>query len=324
MSDTAVNPPGGPAPLESPAVPPETAAHPVPADADAPSTDVPAETAPLADAPPADAPLADAPVEDAPVEDAPVLEVPPAARRRPSFAVRATAAVVAAALVGVGIGVGILKVRYDDEPVVAAGPTAAAPGPSASPAFGAKSNGTHFGSFRDLLLPVPDGYRLGPDAGAYGNDTELTEAQRKSWMEDEIRGLPTKLQDSLRKVWQDTPLKGGGVRSLAASDDTLVATVWLLQYHQAAVKADDAWVSTLGSDTGLFRLGPQVPGHTEAHCYLPALPPGSEVDSLQCSAALGDLRVVFQVDGVAPLPKDRLVTLFAEQLDRLAIPGATA
>jgi hypothetical protein len=304
VSDTAVNPPGGPAPLESPAVPPEDAVHPVPAGADTPT--------------------GAAPLVDAPRADVPPVAAPPAARRRPSFAVRATAAVVAAALVGVGIGVGILKVRYDDGPVVAAGPTAAAPGPSASPAFGAKSNGTHFGSFRDLLLPVPDGYHLGPDAGAYGNDTELTEAQRRSWMEDEIRGLPTKLQDSLRKVWQNTPLKGGGVRSLAASDDELVATVWLLQYHQAAVKADDAWVSTLGSDTGLFRLGPQVPGHSEAHCYLPALPPGSEVDSLQCSAALGDLRVVFQVDGVAPLPKDKLVTLFAKQLDRLAIPGATA
>ncbi|MFD9125635.1 hypothetical protein [Kitasatospora sp. NPDC059571] len=298
MSDTAVNPPG-----------PGT-------DPSAAPTDVPA---PRSEAVPA----APSPVE-APVAPAPAATA--AAPRRVSFAVRAAASVVAAALAGVVIGVGILKVHYDDAPAVAApAPSGTAPGASPSPSFSAKSNGTHVGSLRAMLLPVPDGYRLGPDAGAYGNDTELTEEQRKSWMEDEIRGLPTKLQDALRKEWPNTPLRGGSVRTLASSDDEVTATVWLLQYqHQDAVRANEAWMTALGSDSGLFRIGPSVPGHTEAHCFLPYLEPGAQIDSLDCSAALGDLRVVFQVEGVAPLPKDRLVSLFAKQLDRLALPGASA
>ncbi|GAA0679907.1 hypothetical protein GCM10010193_36950 [Kitasatospora atroaurantiaca] len=257
---------------------------------------------------------------------APATEAVPAPvgepRRTPGLAVRAGAAVVAAALLGVVIGVGIIKTEYDDPaPAAAPAPTATA---SASPAFGAKSNGTHFGSMRDLLIPVPTGYKLGPDAGAYGNDTELTEEQRKAWIEDSIRGLPPKLQDALRKDWQEWRLKGGGVRSVVTDDRGFVVTIWLLQYHQDAVKADNAWVGALGSDSGLFRLGPQIPGHDEAHCYLPHAQPGQKVDSLICSAAEGDIRVEMQVEGIAPLPKDKAVTIFNQQLDRLARPGASA
>ncbi|GAA2249740.1 MULTISPECIES: hypothetical protein [Kitasatospora] len=249
-------------------------------------------------------------------------------RPKPGPALRAGAAVVAAALLGVGIGVGILKVRYrDPEPDTAARDTAptAAPSTPAGSSYGAKSNGTHFGSMRDLLLPVPAGYTLGPDAGAYGNDTELTEDQRKAWVDDQIQALPQKLRDDVRKVWQDVPLKGGGVRSYAdAAGGDLVVTIWLLQYHQDAVKADNAFVGAMASDSGLFREGPQVPGHQEAHCYLPSAPPGEKLDALICSAAVGDLRVETRVEGVAPLPKDKVVTLLRRQLDRLALPGASA
>ncbi len=243
--------------------------------------------------------------------------------RRPGPAMRAGAAVVAAALLGVGIGVGIIKVEYDDAAPVAAPAAGATPGASASPSFGAKSNGSHFGSMRDLLVPVPSGYKLGPDSGAYGNDTELTADQRTAWTEDAVRGYPQKLQDAIRNEWQQYPLKGAGVRSLAVDSDDFTATIWLLQYHQDAVKADNAWVGALSSDSGLFRIGPDVPGHSEAHCYLPFAEPGAKIDRMICSAAEGDLRVEMRVEGVAPLPKDKAVTIFNQQLDRLARPGAS-
>ncbi|MEV6211437.1 hypothetical protein [Kitasatospora sp. NPDC051914] len=299
MSDTTMNPAGA-----------EPAAQPEPTLAGPPAQPEPAAQP---------GPAAPEPAVHAPAEPGP-------AGRRAGFAVRAAASVAAAALLGVGIGLGILEVGFDDSPAPAAATAqpSGAPTASAGPAFGAQQNGTHFGSMRDLLLPVPAGFRLGADSGAFGNDTELTEAQRKAWVEDEVRGLPAKLQDAVRKAWQEIPLKGGGVRSFAAEDGSMQATVWLLQYHQAAVKAHDAWVAALGSDSGLFRVGPPIPGHPEAHCYLPDLAPGAEIDELECSAALGDLRVVLHVEGIAPLPKDRIVPLFAQQLDRLAIPGASA
>ncbi|MEV7178808.1 hypothetical protein [Kitasatospora sp. NPDC093679] len=262
-----------------------------------------------------------------PEQPAPTAPPAPAGpgRARVPFAVRATASVAAAALLGVGIGLGILHTEQDDRPAASASAApSGAPSASATPSFGAKQGGSHFGSMRDLLLPVPAGFHLGPDSGQFGNDTELTEEQRKAWVEDEVRGLPAKLQDGVRKAWQQSVLKGGGVRGLASDDGSLQVTVWLLQYHQDAVRAHDAWVAALGSDSGLFRGGPQIPGHPEAHCYLPHLAPGAEIDELECSAAVGDLRVVLSVQGIAPLPKDRIVPLFAQQLDRLAIPGASA
>ncbi|AUG78742.1 hypothetical protein CFP65_3972 [Kitasatospora sp. MMS16-BH015] len=246
------------------------------------------------------------------------------AARRGGFALRAGAAVLAAALLGVGIGEGILKVAYPEPSGSVAAAPAPAPSASAPPAFGAKSDGTHFGSLRDLLAPMPAGYLPGPDAGAYGNDTELTEDQRKSWVEDSVLGLPAKLQQGVRDHWKELRLKGAGVRSYTSTGDDLVVTVWLLQYHQDAVKADNAFVEALGSDSGLFRTGPDVPGHAEAHCYLPYAAPGDAIDSLVCSAAEGDLRVEMRVEGVAPLPKSKAVTLFTQQLDRLARPGAQA
>lgn len=305
MSETEVNPTPAPMPPTDPAAPA------VPA--------VPAALAALADVA--------APVDAAPPAEAPGLALPtdPAVPgRKHRTALRAGAAVVAAALLGVGLGVGIIKVEYDDVSPAALPAPAATPSASASPSYGAKSNGSHFGAMRDLLVPVPSGYSLGPDAGAYGNDTELTEDQRKGWVEDEVRGLPPKLQDAVRKEWQQYPLKGGGVRSLVDQGENLVVTVWLLQYHQDAVKADNAWVGALGSDSGLFRVGPDIPGHSEAHCYLPFAAPGDQIDSLICSAAEGDLRVEMRVEGIAPLPKDKAVTIFNQQLDRLARPGASA
>ncbi|MER8183404.1 hypothetical protein [Kitasatospora sp. NPDC094015] len=317
MSESAVNPATAepsPAPTTAPEAAPEAASEAIPAPAPEAAPAAPAGADPFAA--PSTEPRPEPPAEPYPA-------AAPRTASRAGFAVRAGAAVVAAALVGVGLGLGIIKVRYDDAPataVAALAPTATA---SPSPSFGAKSNGSHFGSMRDLLLPVPAGYHLGPDSGAYGNDTELTDEQRKAWVEDDVRALPPKLQDMVRKVWEDTPLKGGGVRSMVSTDSGLVVTVWLLQYHQEAVKADNAWAGALGSDSGLFRVGPEVPGHAEAHCYLPYMPPGSLVDTLSCSAAEGDLRVVARVEGVAPLPKDKVVTLFTQQLDRLARPGAS-
>ncbi|GAA2133977.1 hypothetical protein GCM10009760_10740 [Kitasatospora kazusensis] len=250
-------------------------------------------------------------------------EAAAAPRRKAGPALRIGAAVVAAALLGVGIGVGILKTEYDDPaPVAAPAPAATATAP-AGPSYGAKSNGTHFGSMRDLLVPMPAGYSLGPDSGAYGNDTELTADQRTAWIEDDIRSLPQKMQDAIRKDWQQYQLKGAGIRSYVAPGQDFTVTMWLLQYHQDAVKADNTWVGVLSSDSGLFRIGPDVPGHADAHCYLPFAEPGVKIDRLICSAAVGDLRVEMRVEGVAPLPKDQAVTIFNQQLDRLALPGAS-
>ncbi|MFF0413043.1 hypothetical protein ACFYUY_21700 [Kitasatospora sp. NPDC004745] len=269
---------------------------------------------------PAAAPAAEPAVE-------PAAEQHPAAARPASRRLlRAGAATAAAALAGVAIGIGIIKTQYDDPaPAVAAGPSAApaAPSPTATP-FGAKSNGNHFGSLRDLLLPVPAGYELGPDQGGYGNDTELGAEQLSDELDAELQQIPKDKRDKLRSYWDGLHVKATGVRTYRTSGDDLVIGLKLRQFNQQEVQKLNEYTAVFTGDTGLFRIGPEVPGHPEAHCYLMPAPPSAPIDYLECSAAEGDLLVVMNAEGVAPLPKDKIVALFTMQLDRLASPGASA
>ncbi|MGW4897536.1 hypothetical protein ACWEQL_35590 [Kitasatospora sp. NPDC004240] len=257
------------------------------------------------------------------VPEAPTPAVPPGGRGL----LRATGAVVAAALVGVVIGVGIIQVRYDDPapaPAAAPGPTAR-PVPTATPTpYGAKSNGSHFGSLRDLLLPVPAGFEPGPDEGGYGNDSELSAEQLRAELEEDLKEIPKEKRDKLRAYWEGLHVKASGVRTFKSVQSDLVVGLKLRQFNQQEVQRVNEYTAVFTGDTGLFRSGPEVPGHPEAHCYLMPAPPSAPIDYLECSAAAGDLLVVMKVEGVAPLAKDRIVAIFRQQLDRLASPGATA
>ncbi|MQS13087.1 hypothetical protein F7Q99_12520 [Streptomyces kaniharaensis] len=307
MSDNTVtgapNPEPTPTVVEQPAVPPTP-----PAAGPEQATVEPARPAADQEQPPAEP------------EQPAVAQPRPASRRL----LRAGAATVAAALVGVAIGIGIIKTQYDDPaPATAAGPSAApAPTATATP-FGAKSNGNHFGSLRDLLLPVPAGYELGPDEGGYGNDDEIGADQLHAELDAELQQIPKDKRDKLRAYWESLHVRATGVRTYRASGDDLVIGLKLRQFNQQEVQKLNEYTAVFTGDTGLFRIGPEIPNHPEAHCYLMPAPPSAPIDYLECSAAEGDLLVVMNAEGVAPLPKDKIVALFTMQLDRLARPGAS-
>ncbi|MFB7943841.1 hypothetical protein ACFC6L_02875 [Kitasatospora phosalacinea] len=246
--------------------------------------------------------------------------VPAKPRRR---APRALAAVLAAALVGVGVGELIIKVHYDedgpDRPAVAA----PAPAPSASgPApWGTGSDGTHFGSLLDLLLPVPDGYRLGPDYKGLGNDDELGAGDVARAQEELLSEVPEKYRDRLKGALSSLRFTGVGVRSLVPTDDRQMVVLKLTQFDQQTVSEQNALFGSLVDDTDLFRRGPQVPGHPGARCALPPLVAGDQLDHLTCYSAEGDLLAQMRVSGVAPLDQNEVVDLFRQQLDRLGASG---
>ncbi|MFJ7907323.1 hypothetical protein [Kitasatospora sp. NPDC096204] len=278
----------------------------------------------------APAPGAPEPAPDAvTVETAdPTMPVDPAGPAGPSPAsrrlLRAGAATAAAALVGVAIGIGIIKTQYDDPAQATAAAPSTAPTPTATATpYGAKSNGSHFGSLRDLLLPVPAGYELGPDDGGYGNDTELNGEQLSAELESDLQQLPKEKRDKMRSYWESMHVKATGVRTYRAAGDDLVVGLRLRQFNQQEVQRINEYTAVFTGDTGLFRIGPAIPGHPEAHCYLMPAPPSAPIDYLECSAAEGDLLVIMSAEGVAPLPKDKIVALFTLQLDRLARPGAS-
>ncbi|MFD9065823.1 hypothetical protein ACFVZ3_30395 [Kitasatospora purpeofusca] len=250
-------------------------------------------------------------------------DAPPGTATASRRTLRAGGATLAAALVGVAVGAAIIEVRYDDPPPVAAAPPPTVP-TSRSVPFGAKSNGNHFGSLRDLLLPVPDDHEPGPDDGAFGNDTELTGDQMAAAFEDDLGPLPEEQRKKLRQSWKDLHVKATGVRTYTNKQGGLVIGMKLHQFNQQEVQKANEFTALFTGDSGIFRLGPAVPGHPEAHCYLPPAKPSAPIDRMTCSAAEGDLLVVMDAEGVAPLPKDRIVGLLAQQLDRLARPGASA
>ncbi|PYC76097.1 hypothetical protein C7C46_23090 [Streptomyces tateyamensis] len=161
----------------------------------------------------------------------------------------------------------------------------------------------------------------GPDDGQYGNNTELTQDQLNADLDAGTSDLPKDQRDKVKDAFKSEGHKGAGVRSYRSSDASTVVTIRLDQFNQKSVAVESAVEGALGS--GLFRQGPDVPGYKDARCYLPPQKPSEPIDELRCTAAIGDLLVSMDVEGVAPLPKSEAVSVFRQQLERLALPGAS-
>ncbi|GAA4858838.1 hypothetical protein [Kitasatospora terrestris] len=293
-----------------------------------PGTPQPAAESPAVESPVGE-PVADAPAVEQPAPEQSAAEQPteqPAAERpaRPKrLLLRASGAVLAAVLLGVGIGEVILHVAYDDQPVRAAAAPAA---PSASPSapFGAKENGNHFGSLRDLLLPMPSGFDPGPDAGVFGNDNEYGPEQLDKRFQEFLDTVPDKYRDGAKGAWESLHYKASGVRTYQSHKTDLEIDILLDQFNQQAISKEAELYGSMIDDTGLFRQGPGVAGHPAARCALPPLRAGDQLDYMHCVSAEGDLMVTLDASGVAPLDQNKVVDLFRQQLDRLARPGASA
>ncbi len=202
----------------------------------------------------------------------------------------------------------------------------AAPRPSGppSPSFGARSGGAHFGSLRDLLLPVPDGYSPGPDDGALGNDTALTGSALSSHLADLFPGVPDADRRTLQREFGATGIHAYGLRTYRDMAGELDITMSLVQMTPAAARSATRFDTALFQASGAGRKGPTVPGHPEAHCYLPPTGSGDSLSGLLCFAAAGDLLATMTVEGPDPLDGTEPARLYAAQLDRIAIPGTQA
>ncbi|MFE9428760.1 hypothetical protein ACFYNO_38100 [Kitasatospora sp. NPDC006697] len=262
----------------------------------------------------------------APQQD-PTPEAPATTRWLPRAAAAATAGVLLAALAGVGIGYGIRQAQHDDDHTkhdaiaVAPTPAAPAPAPSGKPATGTMS---------DLLLPVPAGFSLGLNGGDLGADTEngpdLTKEQQAAQLDAELDVLP---QDQRAHAKAQLPAAGPkalGTRGYRSDDHQFVATIWLDQFASPAdaATASQAFDGAWSADATGYRVGPVVPGHQDAVCVLPRFQPGEPIDEMDCTATVGGLLVAMRVEGVIPEPTSEAVSLFRQQLERLALPGASA
>lgn len=199
-----------------------------------------------------------------------------------------------------------------------------------------------------LLLPAPEGYRLGPDIGEYGNDAEISGEEAVARAMDAAADAPRAFRKMLEETLREHPLDGIAMRSYAYVKDNgiggradLMVEVRVSRHssEEMAESVHGNLADSLSEDT-LFRPGPEVHNHPGAICsYLPrgddwlefiGLDPedayGHEedweaLDAMHCTGVVGRHHVTALIQGTAPLRKDAGISLFTAQLDHIESPG---
>ncbi|WP_335981244.1 hypothetical protein [Streptomyces sp. CA2R106] len=257
-----------------------------------------------------------APAAEPASEPAPVRS-----RRVPALAV--AAALVAVAACG-GLGYAVL---HGGQGTVAAKPAAtpwSSPAPTATKAFGARSGGSHYGSPRLLLLPVPTGYRPGPDVEGYGNDVALGAEQARQLVRGDSQDLSAKERKELDEAVDALHIESAGMRTYLEDGGDLEVQIRIVQMkNKEAAKAQTEYFTAFTKALGVFRTGPKVKGYPKATCVLPPIDKDEKLDGMTCQATEGDLMVTMSADGTRPLAKSAAADLLRRQLDRIKDPGTT-
>ncbi|MER7623432.1 hypothetical protein [Streptomyces sp. NPDC126503] len=253
----------------------------------------------------------------------------PAGRRRAAL----TAALVLTA-VGGGITFTAVTAAGADRtaPTVAwADPTATAhpEGPAAALAEGRAST-----PLSRLLLPVPDGYKLGADIEGYGNDGELGAEQAAAFFKQRDEDLYGKKRREYEKRVDQLGIQGMAARSYATAGNDLHIEVFVLRMKdRKAVRAFSGFRTSLLEAEELTE-GPEVEGHGEnAACYLATDSdgsgasaesgdnPGSPLQGMLCSAYDGEVMVTVAAFGADPFDSKGVAELVKKQLDHIQSPG---
>uniref|UniRef100_A0AAU1LV44 Uncharacterized protein n=2 Tax=unclassified Streptomyces TaxID=2593676 RepID=A0AAU1LV44_9ACTN len=194
--------------------------------------------------------------------------------------------------------------------------------PGKDPA-GDASRGRSDTALSKLLLPVPEGFRLGPDDGEYGNDGEADGERAGAAMKESGRGLAGKERREYDKRIDKLRLQGLAVRSYVSQENDLEvhATIVRMKDKQA-VRNLYTFRTELFDLVGIFRDGPKVKGHTrKATCYLQPKAGDSDIEDMMCAAYDGELSISYRATGIKPVDKAAVAELLKDQLDHITSPG---
>lgn len=228
---------------------------------------------------------------------------------------------VSALAVGTGAGFGILAVTGTSKnsataaPQTATSPTAASPSPSVT--SGVRPDGTHYGSVKDFLLPVPDGYKPGPDEGDFGNDSTIPADQADPTVELLFGKLPASDMSTAQGALTAGHMSDGAVRTYSNQAGTLDISVTVLRLDPAQSAESTSQFERVVKQSRAFRIGPKVPGHPDALCVLPVTRVGDTLDGMVCLATVGDTFAIVRTEGTVPLDTAAVTGLFGQQLDKL-------
>jgi hypothetical protein len=235
---------------------------------------------------------------------------------------RLAAGAVASIVLGAAIGFSVVHARdtTHDRQQAAADASASAQAQlaliQAPVTGGVRSDGSHYGSLFAYLLPLPDGYGLGPDVGTIGDNNYISAAQVNTEIQGELLKLPKSDLSSTQGTLADLHLQGIAVRTMVNSANTEEIDFELMQLDPKLASADQATLGAFVDGLG-FRQGASVPGDSAAKCVLPPGLGSDKLDEMFCVASYGDVEVMMELSGQAPLDQDDAVQLLAQQLDRL-------
>lgn len=209
--------------------------------------------------------------------------------------------------------------------------------PSKDPAENAR-RGRASTPLSKLLLPVPDGYRLGPDFEEYGNDVELSGKQATALMKEWGRRLSGNERRAYEKQVDKYGVQGIAVRTFATEfaerggvyEQDVVITVEITRMKNTRQVRDAYKLQT--ELVGLLDLpkGPKIKGHKNVDCFVgPKAKKDKakkdkdwkDLDGMQCFAYDSELLVSVNAVGMAPFDKTAIADMVQEQLDHIASPG---
>jgi hypothetical protein len=245
---------------------------------------------------------------------------PDPTRRRGVFVAGWLASALA---VGAGAGFGILAVVGTGDgtskdfamPVLAAVTPSVTPHPSVT--SGVRPDGTHYGSVKDFLLPIPDGYKPGPDEGGLGNDSTIPPDQADPTVALLFGSLPASDMSTAQGAIAAGRMSDGAVRTYVNESGTLDVAVTVLRLDPAQSAESTSQFERVVKQSRAFRNGPKVPGHQDALCVLPVTHVGDKLDSMTCLATVGDTFAIVNAEGTVPLDATAVTELFGRQLDTL-------
>ncbi|WP_257895108.1 hypothetical protein [Streptomyces anulatus] len=194
--------------------------------------------------------------------------------------------------------------------------------PSGEDPAGGPARGRHDTELTKLLLPVPKGYRLGPDIGELGNDSETSGAKAAAAMKEMGRGLAGKDRRELNKYVERLRIRGIAQRSYTSDANDLVVNVQIMKMQdKRAVRSSYVNRKKLLDSFDVFRKGPSIDGHKKATCY--RLPKGDKdtLDGVTCIAYEGEVSVTVDANGTKPFSPSDVADLVKDQLDHIASPG---
>lgn len=183
------------------------------------------------------------------------------------------------------------------------------------------------------LLPVPDGFQLGPDMGEHGNDAELGPAAATAALKESGGHLRGPQRRAFTQMIDDLGVRGMAMRSYATEfmvrggvhEEDVVIKVWITQVRDGAKARRVHSYQLTGLGLLGYEEGSEVKGHKNASCHLApddedTRRAGQGIGEMVCLGYTSDLLVTVSVQGAGSFD-GAVDDMVKEQFDHIDAPG---